>query len=304
MQPAFVQGIDDSVIEVVGWAPDERSFAWRGEQVTSRDEAEYSTDVGRATLGRSLSVDGAQHTWVVQVEGEVEGLPGPPDAAGFAAVEAVASRHHRDPGGLRAYYDGVPVPLGADLLFAAPPTGEDTEPPRDDLPRVDGDDAGTLAVTWSRCAARPRIALRTDRWTWTPYAGDPVPGWVSAFRSPSGRWMAVVASIHPYWHMRAGFRPAGGAVALVPTGPETQLLVPPGAAPDTVRALADGLSPDFVVVDVGQALQRRARSVVFAAPGQEEPAKALAARIPGGATVEPLTWEVPQACLVVALGGP
>lgn len=301
MEPAHVQQLETSVIGVVGWSPDERTFAWRGERVTTRSDPEGSWDVGRAVEGHTLSIDGEQRTWVLQLEGDTSDLGVTPDAAGFAPIERVASRHRAPTAGVQAWYEGVRVPLDGRWLFAEPT--EELASPED--PRIPvskpSADTNTAAVTWSRCAARPRLALVFDDWTAVPYGGGPVPGWIQAIDSPSGRWFAVVAAVNPYWHMRSGHLAGRGAVALVPAGFETQLLRAPGQEA-VAQELRAALTPDWVVVDVSEALKQRERSVVYAAAGREEAAARLASRIPGGASVEPLTWEVPQACLVVALG--
>lgn len=303
MQPAHVQQVETSVVGVVGWSPDERTFAWRGELAVTRDLEEYAEDAGRAVLGHTLSTAGEQRSWVVQVEGDVGELPQPLDPTGFAAVEQVAGWHRAAPEGLSAYYQGVPVPMDGRWLFAEPP--DEDGPDREPDPRIPlGDDAsyaGAAVVTWSRCAKRDRIALEFRGWTWVPYSGDPVPGWIRGFPSPSGRWIAVVAAANPYWHMRSGYSAARGGVALVPAGFETQVLRKAAQA-EVAERLKTELSPDWVVVEVADALGARDRSVVYAAAGREEEAALLASRIPGGASVEPLTWDVPQACLVVALG--
>ena len=156
-------------------------------------------------------------------------------------------------------------------------------------------------VTYRRCAERPRSVLPMW-WPAVPMVVVPVAGWVDAFVKPDGAWLAVVVSAEPFAHMRAGRLARRGAVALVPTGPETQLLHPAGASAEAVAAFGASLSPSFVVTHVGEAKAERATSVVYAAEGWEEAALALTAEVPGGAVVEPLTWSVPTACLVVALG--
>jgi len=57
----------------------------------------------------------------------------------------------------------------------------------------------------------------------------------------------------------------------------------------------------FLVASVGKADTDRARSAVYFAPGSEGSAKEIAAAVPGGATVEPLTWKE-DSDIVVALG--
>jgi len=66
---------------------------------------------------------------------------------------------------------------------------------------------------------------------------------------------------------------------------------------------------DVSVVEAGlevrqrrrEAQKARPKTVVYVAKGSEAQAKALAALLPGGAAVEPLTWKV-NASVVIAVG--
>jgi hypothetical protein len=67
---------------------------------------------------------------------------------------------------------------------------------------------------------------------------------------------------------------------------------------DVSAALARG---GFTTLRIARAQKARAQSVVYAAKGAEADAAALAALVPGGATVEALSWKS-EARLVLALG--
>lgn len=69
------------------------------------------------------------------------------------------------------------------------------------------------------------------------------------------------------------------------------------------EAVADELeAAGFAVTRVGDAQDARAASKIYAAEGHRAAAEKIAALVPGGASVEPLTWK-PNAEIVVALGG-
>jgi hypothetical protein len=70
------------------------------------------------------------------------------------------------------------------------------------------------------------------------------------------------------------------------------------ALPRVVKALTEA---GFPPAKTGKAVKPRKASVVYTAKGAEAKAKAVAAAIPGGATVEPLTWKS-DCDVVVAVG--
>lgn len=84
-------------------------------------------------------------------------------------------------------------------------------------------------------------------------------------------------------------------------GPRIQLKSM-GLAPGTEAKAAAALdTAGFAVTSWEAAQAKRATSVVYAGKGQEALAKKLAEALPGGATVEPLTWKA-KVDVVVALG--
>jgi hypothetical protein len=85
-------------------------------------------------------------------------------------------------------------------------------------------------------------------------------------------------------------------------GPRTQIL----AAADILAKVTPGVTKaaegaGLTVVFTGKAKQPRDSTIVYAAEGFEEVASRAAAAMPGGATVEALSWEV-AADVVVAVG--
>lgn len=89
-------------------------------------------------------------------------------------------------------------------------------------------------------------------------------------------------------------------VVLAPAAPLIGVLAPAsveGAVVDRVEAAVCDLGP----VQRAPAKAERAVSVIYAATGYEADASAIASRIPGGATVEPLSWPAPQH-VIVAVG--
>lgn len=89
-------------------------------------------------------------------------------------------------------------------------------------------------------------------------------------------------------------------VVLAPAAPLIGMLAPAsveGAVLDRVEAAVRDLGP----VQRAPAKAERAVSVIYAATGYEADARAIASRIPGGATVEPMSWPAPQH-VIVAVG--
>jgi hypothetical protein len=141
-------------------------------------------------------------------------------------------------------------------------------------------------ITFRRCAQRPRAVLSLD---WVTSDGRLRPAELSALADEG--WLDLTAQIEHETER-----------ARVAMGPEVVVLVPPQRPLLPVYELVHPWSPDHVPVDIDFALSERPRTVVYTAPGWEGAAAALAAKVPGGASVEPLTWSEPRACLVVALG--
>jgi hypothetical protein len=86
--------------------------------------------------------------------------------------------------------------------------------------------------------------------------------------------------------------------------PRVQVLYPPKAPLDRDALLkVDQLAAKagLVVAFAGEAQKERPKTVVYVAKGSEAQAKTLAALLPSGATVEPLTWKV-NASVVIAVG--
>jgi len=118
--------------------------------------------------------------------------------------------------------------------------------------------------------------------------------------SPDGRYVAWVLKTSDWQGMDGSVQ----LYVVIGSGgnPRAQVLAAPdvlkqAGGPVTKAVEAAGLT----VVLVGKAQKPRDQSVVYAAKGFEAAAKRAAAAVPGGATVEPLTWK-PGVELVVALG--
>lgn len=131
-------------------------------------------------------------------------------------------------------------------------------------------------------------ATYTPTWSATPY-------W-----EPSGRRVAFLLEEDVEQTMRG---PDGGniEVHVVPCAPRVEVLANVGQEAATGKAAEAVERVGFAVVATGAAKTPRAASVVYAAEGHAEAAAQIAAAIPGGATVEKLTWR-PKAEVVVALG--
>ncbi|MBX7097272.1 MAG: hypothetical protein K1X89_06155 [Myxococcaceae bacterium] len=135
-------------------------------------------------------------------------------------------------------------------------------------------------------------------WGEGPSAGM-LSGTVKPAWSPDGRRVAWV--IHRNMGMVRDT--AMDLVKLSATsGPRVEVLADKSIAEQAVPKVTEalGLKGTFVA-NVGPAKKARDASVVYAAKGFEAQAKELAALVPGGATVEPLTWKT-ESELVIAAG--
>lgn len=97
--------------------------------------------------------------------------------------------------------------------------------------------------------------------------------------------------------------PEDTTLAVVALGGTTvEILAPKGASSGLGAVRAALTKAGYAIVHTAPAKKERPASVVYAAKGQDAAAKAVAALVPGGATVEPLTW-ASDADVVVAVGG-
>jgi hypothetical protein len=120
------------------------------------------------------------------------------------------------------------------------------------------------------------------------------------FWSPDGRYVLWIVGTTDWMGMDGSSRVTllvgGGG------GPRTQIL----AAADVLEKVTPGVTKaaeasGLTVVFTGKAKKARDTTVVYAAKGFEEVAAKAAAAMPGGATVEPLSWEA-GADVVIAAG--
>jgi hypothetical protein len=317
--------VEAGPVEVGGWAND--TFVWLAEEVTIAEidpEERQTGDVERRLIGHQLDLHGA-HVSVLLGRESKPGWPVAPldfphttpfvalwSTAAGAATSQTDSVHIGFSGdfwaeggvemaaeGARRFIDDAALQGGTLRSFRAPkatPWAPILTASFDEHPEAGLSNDGT--VVYARCAERSRAVLSVN-WPGYPYVGTPVSAEVRAYPHPTRPWTAITLTVEPYFHFRVGRKAVRGGVLLIPSGPEVLLLGPPGA---DLLPLAAALAPEGVVTGIDVALAERERTVVYAAEGWADEAAAVAAKIPGGATVEPLTWSVPTACVVVALG--
>lgn len=128
-----------------------------------------------------------------------------------------------------------------------------------------------------------------------------IPTWsATAFWDPSGRRVLIALEEAQARTMRG---PAGGGsdTRVIACGPRVEVLATKAleARRDPV---ADAIEKaGFAVTRLGNAEEARTATKIYAGKDHQAAAQKIAAAIPGGATVEPLTWK-PKAEIVVALG--
>jgi hypothetical protein len=88
---------------------------------------------------------------------------------------------------------------------------------------------------------------------------------------------------------------------LVPCGTRVDVLAPAGLEAATGKVAEAVEKTGFTVTSIGPAKAARAATVIYADDAHMEVAQKLVSVIPGGATVEKLTWK-PKAHIVVAIG--
>jgi hypothetical protein len=150
----------------------------------------------------------------------------------------------------------------------------------------------------SATAAELRVERDGASWVSVSWTGSLVS--VQPFWSPGGKQVAWLARAGDWqsmdgtktWQLVIG---PGGFPRVHVVGDKALL----GKAVPKVRDLLD--DKGFITTYAGKSLKARDKSVVYAAKGQEALAAKAAALVPGGATVDKLTWNV-NAELVVALG--
>ncbi len=184
---------------------------------------------------------------------------------------------------------------------------EVTLAPADGEPAPDKPVWAHEAISWSvDASAQVRLATACGKDAASELveqqmAGMYSPHWTATpFWDPSGHRVAFVLSEAVTKTMRG---PDGGRLqyVIVPCGPRVDVVAPAGldkaAAP-----VADAVEKaGFTVVSIGAAKAARTQTVVYADAAHTEIASKLAAAIPGGATVDKLTWK-PKADIVVAVG--
>lgn len=136
------------------------------------------------------------------------------------------------------------------------------------------------------------------------WAGEPSE--VHTFFSPDSKRLAwvirPVLAPGPYVDRRDRSQDSWIIVLSTAGAPRVRVTAEKAISDKAIPALYDALEKAAAVVTgTDQALKARATSVVYAAEGQEDFAATVAKAIPGGATVEKLTWQT-EAEVVVAAG--
>jgi hypothetical protein len=119
---------------------------------------------------------------------------------------------------------------------------------------------------------------------------------LSAWWSADGRQVALVMERPEAGTMRGPTMPELDVV-VSRAAPLVGVLAPKGVSTDKVATAIASLG----VIQKGEAQTARDSSVVYYAAGYEADAKAIAAKVPGGATVAPMDWKGAQH-VVVAVG--
>jgi hypothetical protein len=158
---------------------------------------------------------------------------------------------------------------------------------------VPGTTTVTLSVTCGKDTAREVIqqemaAMYMPDWTATPY-------W-----EPTGHRVLFLLEEGTVKTMRG---PDGGHIeyVVVPCGPRVEVVASAGLEQAAVKVADAVEKAGFTAVSIGPAQAARPATVVYADAAHTELATKLAASIPGGATVDKLTWK-PKADVVVAVG--
>lgn len=158
---------------------------------------------------------------------------------------------------------------------------------------VTGTTTVTLSVTCGKDTAREVIqqemaAMYEPDWTATPY-------W-----DPTGHRVLFLLQEAVAKTMRG---PDGGHIqyVVVPCGPRVEVVASSGLDQAAVKVADAVEKAGFTAISIGPAQAARPATVIYADAAHTELATRLAAAIPGGATVDKLTWK-PKADLVVAVG--
>jgi hypothetical protein len=156
---------------------------------------------------------------------------------------------------------------------------------------------GTAVVEVSTTCGKDRDAETIEQSTSAMYQ----PTWsVTPNWDPAGHRVVFVFEEAKVKTMRG---PDGGRIQylILACGPRVDVLAPAGLENTTGKVAEAVEKAGFSVVSIGAAKAAREATVIYANPAHAEAAARLAASIPGGATVDKLTWK-PDADLVVAIG--
>jgi hypothetical protein len=151
----------------------------------------------------------------------------------------------------------------------------------------------TLSTTCGKHTNRERFeqemgAMYLPAWTATPI-------W-----APTGRHVVFLLEEAQARTMR-GLDGGSVKLVLVACGPRVEVVAPAGLEASSGR-LADAVEQaGYAVTSIGAAKQKRSATVIYAPAAHTGDAAKLAKAIPGGATVEKLTWK-PKADIVIAVG--
>jgi hypothetical protein len=156
-------------------------------------------------------------------------------------------------------------------------------------------------ATWSPASASAtELRVERDGQSWVSVSWSGTVKYVQPCWSPTGRQVAWLVTTTDWEEMGVGLP---WHVIIGPGGyPRVHVVAEKALLDKVAPAVRDALdAKGLFTTYVGKAKKARDASVVYAAKGQEALAQKAAALIPGGATVDKLTWSV-DADLVVALG--
>jgi hypothetical protein len=287
------EGCCTSEVEFLGWTRDSRFLAYR-QTTTCRGMGGDDGDGGDAGVS---FISGPRDVEAVVVEarsGAVEKFDLEIAAKPAAGAKGFAKWRSAHP--LAPVQERAVSPDGGRTWLLTGKSGRD-------LSKVFED--GSLEGLEEETPVSLDIRARGKLWSgegWTPAdcMGNPEG---TAF----GRWSPD--SMYVAWFAEVGTCTYTGGcgeqhfdVHVSRAGPSIQVLADRALLPEALAGARSALERDgYSLISTGVAQDHRVKSVVYARKGMEEAGRNVAAAIPGGATVEPLTWNAPYD-LVVALG--
>lgn len=293
------QAGDGTLVSVLGWTADGTTIAWTEEtydEISTGEDPEAEGGSTKMTFAQVLDVATGQETRYVL------------EAAVTGEASLRVDRSWKDASAFGAWKAEHPLTVTSSSRRSADGTvlldavaSEDNGFGACDTPGAWAGDVWTLPM--GGCA-QVSMNVVVDGHTYLSAAGRTAeqmittdyrvqPSW-----SPDGTRVAwFYVGVWRQW-MR-GPIPGSTTVTVRPVGPRIEVLAPKSLDAGRRAAVVDALLPVGPVL-VGTALKERDRSVVYA-PTSRRDGAAIAAAVPFGATVEPLTWKA-NGDVVVAVG--